>query len=395
MQCLAGPLIHSLIYYKISSMQLLFKKNEDTLTLGVEMEVQLLNRETLRLSPSAPDILKEINDDKLTKEMFRSTLELITGICSNVHEVSDDLGKTLSAVKKVCRQKGLFLAGTGTHPLADYNNRILSSSSRYNELLDRNQWLIRRMAVYGLHVHLGMKDGDECIRFNNFFLQFIPHLITLSASSPFWRGHDTGLSASRPTMYEAHPTSGLPVIVGSWKEFNDLYSLLIQTGSIQSMKDIWWDLRPSPGFGTLEIRICDGPATYMELKSIVAWIHLLAHWYRDHKDHLTSMLNDKPKDWILRENKWRAIRYGTAAEIISHETLQCISLADQILSWLDSFAPYVKSMGYEPYMECIQNIVEKGNSASRQRKIYQDTGDLHEVIRHNIFEFDNGYPVWN
>src|SRR5690606_10097209 len=143
------------------------------------------------------------------------------------------------------------LAGTGTHPTADYHERLITAGTRYGHLMDRNQWLIRRMAVYGLHVHMGMADGDTCIRFNNFFLHFVPHLIALSASSPFWRGVDTGLAAARPTAYEAHPTSGLPILVDNWAEFQTLYTHLVSTGSISSMKDIWWDLRPSPRFGTL------------------------------------------------------------------------------------------------------------------------------------------------
>jgi len=372
-----------------------FTQNEKTLTLGVEMEIQLLDPKTLRLTPKAPDILKLIEHEKLTKEMFSSTLELITGVCSTVHDVHDDLGYTLKEVSVACNAKQLLLAGTGTHPVADYNNRIISASPRYHQLLDRNQWLIRRMAVYGLHVHLGMKDGDSCICFNNFFLHFIPHLIALSASSPFWRGKDTGLAACRPTTYEAHPTSGIPVLVENWNEFNELYTQLLNTGSIESMKDIWWDLRPSPGYGTLEIRICDGPATMLELESIVAWIHLLAHWYEDHAEEFAARNAPKPTEWVLRENKWRAIRYGMHAEIISHETLDTFKLSEHLRLWLDKLQPYIRSLGYEQYQDCLEQIITKGNSASRQRNIFNDSGDVFDVIRHNIAEFERGEPIWS
>jgi carboxylate-amine ligase len=376
-------------------MQLNFTTNESALTLGVEMEIQLLDPITLRLSPSAPEILRMIEHQRLTKEMFRSTLELVTGVCADVHEVHHDLGYTLKEVKVACHAKNLFLAGTGTHPLADYNNRILSDTPRYHELVDRNQWLIRRMSVYGLHVHIGMHDGDACIRFNNFFLHFIPQLIALSASSPFWRGKDTGLDASRPTTYEAHPTSGLPVIVENWDEFNTLYEHMVRTRSIQSMKDIWWDLRPSPGYGTLEIRICDGPASMLELESIVAWIHLLAHWYQDHAEEFAANNDLKPMEWVLRENKWRAIRYGLEAAIISYKTLDTIRLCDQINYWLVKVKPYIQKLGYQKYEDCIRNILEKGNSSSRQRNIMKQTGILMDVVRHNILEFERGEPIWN
>ncbi len=203
-------------------MNLDFKNNLHSLTLGVEMEIQLLDKKTLLLTPKAEEILALVKSKKLVKEMFRSTLELVTGVCDDAHDIGKELKEVLSQVRKAGERTGICFSGTGTHPVADYNERILSSSPRYHLLLDRNQWLIRRMAVYGLHVHIGMKDGDDCMRFNNFFLHFIPHLIALSASSPYWNCHDTGLAASRPTVYQAHPTSGIPYTVHNWAEFNIL-----------------------------------------------------------------------------------------------------------------------------------------------------------------------------
>ncbi|MEO6130963.1 MAG: glutamate-cysteine ligase family protein, partial [Saprospiraceae bacterium] len=184
-------------------MSLEFKGNTEILTLGVEMEVQLLDANHLCLIPKAPEILQLLEHPRLVKEMFRSTLEVITGICKDVHQVSRDLSETMSLVRSIGPQLNIVYAGTGTNPIGKYDERILTTTLRYQELLERNQWLIKRMAVYGLHVHIGMASGDETIRFTNFFLQFIPHLIALSASSPYWMGMDTGLMASRPTIYES------------------------------------------------------------------------------------------------------------------------------------------------------------------------------------------------
>lgn len=375
-------------------MPLAFKSNEDVLTLGVEMEVQILDGDNLLLTPRAPDILQAIPNERLVKEMFRSTLELITGVCKDVHDVSKDLSQSLADVRSIGEQLHLKFAGTGTNPVGKYDERILSASPRYHALLDRNQWLIRRMAVYGLHVHIGMPDGDACIRFSNFFLQFIPHLIGLSASSPYWTGADTGLCASRPTMYEAHPTSGRPIIVGDWNEFSELYDLLIQTHSIESIKDVWWDMRPSPVYGTLEIRICDGPATMLELESIVAFIHLLAHWFFENEAEFFERNNPRPEVWIMRENKWRSIRYGIDADIISYETYTEHKLSDNIYYWLDKLTPYVSKLKYEKYVACIHDMVEKGNSSSRQREVMRKTGDIMEVVRFNVQELECGKPIW-
>lgn len=375
-------------------MYLDFRRNNTALTLGVETELQVLDEQSLLLTPRAPEILEMLSHDRLTKEMFRSTLEIITGICSDVHGVREDIQRTLPFVKKAGRRLGIRFASTGTNPIADYNERIITATTRYQQIHDRNQWLIRRMAVYGLHVHIGMRNGDECIRFNNFFLHFIPHMIALSASSPFWKCLDTGLAASRPTVYESHPTSGSPYLVENWDQFNELYQKLIGTGSIMSMRDIWWDLRPSPTFGTLEIRICDGPATMLELESIVAWIHLLAHWFADNGEEFFASNPMMPMQWVMRENKWRAIRYGIQAEIINHKTFELKKLSDSIHFWLEHLAPYAQKLGYEPYMQCISDIVEKGNSASRQRAIMLHSGDIHDVVTFNIREFELGQPIW-
>jgi carboxylate-amine ligase len=376
-------------------MYLKFVNNEIPLTLGVEMEIQLLDHATLQLVPKGPDILLRIGDEKLAKEMFRSTLELITGVCNDVHGVKDDLNNTMVRVREVGTELGIVFSGTGTHPIADYNERLVTTSPRYHQLLDRNQWLIRRMAVYGLHVHIGMRNGDECLRFMNFFLHMIPHMIALSASSPYWKGVDTGLAASRPTVYVAHPTSGLPYLVHDWDQFNTLYQNLLRVGSIASMKDIWWDLRPSPDFGTLEIRICDGPATMLELESIVAWIHLLAHWFEDHGGEFFRINSLTPEEWILRENKWRAIRYGLEAEIINHKTLALKKLTDSFRNWLEHLEPYTQKLGYQKYVSTIRDMIVKGNSSTRQRRVMDRYHDICEVVKHNVAEFEKGEPLWD
>jgi carboxylate-amine ligase len=325
--------------------------------------------------------------------MFRSTIELLSGICNHASEVKRDLEITVQKVMHAGEDLGIVFAGTGTHPLADYNERILSASPRYHLLLDRNQWLIKRMAVYGLHVHLGMRSGEECIRYMNFYLHFLPQLIALSASSPYWKGNDTGLAASRPTTFEAHPTSGIPYVVGSWEEFNALYDKLIYVGSIESMKDIWWDLRPSPMHGTLEIRICDGPATLMETEALVTWIHLLGHWYADHMDQFDAEYA-KPETWILRENKWRTIRYGLDAQVISQKTLESKPLRVDLEQWLEKLSPYIARLEYETQEENIRNIIAKGNSSLRQRKVFEREGDLNAVVSHIIREFEEMEPIW-
>ncbi len=375
-------------------MNVAFKENKNALTLGVELEFQVLDQSSLQLTPRASEILNAIDSKRLTHEFFQSTLEVVTGVCKDVHEADKDLRESIGKVKDMASRLGLCFASTGTHPQADYRERLVTDSPRYGELIDRNQWLIRRMAVYGMHVHIGMRSGDECIRYNNFFLHFVPHLIALSASSPYWQKMDTGLASCRPTMYEALPTAGMPYIVKNWKEFEKLIQFLTRADAIRSLKDLWWDLRPSPSWGTLELRICDGPATHKEMLGLVAFIHCLAHWFHDHQEEW-SKIHAPIRRWIFRENKWRAIRYGLDASVIVSRTGKTRTLRKDFGIWMKELAPYAERLGYQNYLSIISDVLKNGNSAQRQRKKFNEAGDLLDVARHNVKEFAHGEPLWN
>jgi len=374
-------------------MNLLFKDNARELTLGAELEFQVLDKNTLQLTPRALEIIDGINDRKIVREFFQSTVEVITDVCENVNEVNTDFLDSLGRVRVVSNTLDLALASTGTHPEADYHERLVTESARYKELVDRNQWMVLRRAVYGMHIHLGMKTGDECIAYNNFFLHFVPHLIALSASSPFWQKYDTGLAACRLTMYEAMPTAGIPYIVNSWGNFQKLIKFLMRSDSIRSMKDLWWDIRPSPVIGTLELRMFDAPATHREAVGIIAWVHALAYWFKDHHEEW-SKTNPALKHWICRENKWRAIRYGLHSSIIVTRTGRVLPLREDLEDWTIKLQPYIQSLNYEKHVEVIPQIISKGNSSERQRKIFTESNDLHEVVRFNVKEFEYGSPIW-
>lgn len=371
---------------------LLFNVSKVPLSIGVELELQVLDGETLLLTPRAQEIIQLLNKKKLTKEFFQSTIEVVTDICQSVHEVRADLRESLQDVHRAAGQLGLKISSTGTHPEADYRDRMITPSARYHELADRNQWLIRRMAVYGMHVHIGMISADHAIRFNNFLLHFVPHVLALSASSPFWQRMDTGLAAARPTMYESMPTSGMPYVVKDWKQFQRLYSALLRTSSIGSMKDLWWDVRPSPTYGTVELRICDEPATLNEACGIVAFVHLLAHWFTDHAGEWSAK-NKTIQRWILRENKWRSIRHGLKAAIIKRHTKKLISVSEDIQCWLQELKPYADKLGYQSFLKEVQQMVDHGNSSERQHALFMKENDLHRITEFNVMEFERSLVI--
>lgn len=363
------------------------------LTLGVEIELQLVDKNNKNLIPKAEELLKEgAGLKKLKPEFYLSTVEINTDKCQTVQDVEQDLTQSFDALQPLGEPLHMDFATTGCHPFSRYNDCVVTPSKRYNELIDRNQWVTRRMTVYGLHVHIGMKSGDDCIRFNNFFLHFLPHLLALSASSPFWQGEDTGLASCRPTTYEALPTAGQPYRVHNWKEFENLYETLKKCDAIQSLKDLWWDMRPSPILGTLEIRVCDGPATLAEALAITAYIHLLATWFNDHGSWIEQV--PPPPRWVSRENKWRVMRYGLDAQLITNLDGSTKHIRQEIEEWLVKLEPYIQQRGYAAYIDTLRNILVKGNSTARQRKVFAETQSLESVVAFNVSEFNQRTPLW-
>lgn len=374
------------------SKEIIFKSG-GVLTLGAEVELQLIDRENLNLAPKSEEILfagKSIKN--LKKELQLSAVEISTEKCQNVHEIERDLEKSFDQLIKIGDETKVDFSTTGCHPFFRYSDSVVTPSMRYDRLINQRQWLARRMVIYGLHVHIGMKDGQECIRFNNFLLPFLSHFLALSSSSPFWQGEDTGLASVRPTTHESMPTAGHPYEVSSWNDFESLYASLKKCGAIESIKDLWWDMRPSPNFGTLEIRVCDGLATLEETVAVVAYIHLLAHWFHDNCNWF-NQVQPIPL-FLLRENKWRVIRYGLDARLVLNIDGKTALIRDEIEMWLDMTKDYAKKLGYEKYVETIRKILKHGTSSDRQREVFNKTSSIEEVVKHNIKEFRNKKPQW-
>ncbi|KTD03114.1 carboxylate-amine ligase [Legionella feeleii] len=371
----------------------IYFRSNGILTLGVEVELQLIDATDYNLCSRAEELLEATTPlEKVKPEFYLSTIEINTDKCHSVQHVEEDLYQTLTDLQTVTKELNLLLATTGSHPFSKYSDWIISPTARYQELIDRNQWLTRRMSVFGLHVHLGMSSGEDCIRFNNFFMYFLPHLLALSSSSPFWQGIDTGLSSCRPTTYESLPTAGQPYQVRKWQDFEHLYKTLKSCGSIKSLKDLWWDLRPSPGFGTLEIRVCDGAATLSETLAIVAFIHTLAHWFSDNGSWLESVAY--PPYWLSRENKWRAIRYGLDAELVMNTDGKIKLMRNDLEEWVEKLQPYIKQLNYQHYFSTLQTILTRGTSSERQRNVFAQTNCFKEVVKHNVNEFLQQEPLY-
>lgn len=366
-----------------------FGKSE-IFSLGVEVELQIIHPESRNLHPISPEILQEwsLAGPHLKPEIFQSMLEIDTPICKSVQEVEEELLLTGRELLRICKKNGVRLAANGTHPFARWQNRVFYPAERYQNLIERNQHIARRLMIYGLHVHLGTRNGEHCIEMMNEFLYYLPHLLTLSASSPYWTGNDTGLASSRITVFEAHPAGGHPCRVENWQDFEDIVGKLMHSNSIQSYKDIWWDIRPSPHFGTLEIRICDGVPGIRRTSRLVAFIHLLARHIQRRLDQ--GDRRPLPADWMIRENKWRAARSGLDAEILLDNEGRTKPVVTDILDLLADMKDDSQALGYTQYIQDLINIDMKTPSYQQQRNVFSQNESLEDVVDYlcDVFEKD-------
>lgn len=365
-----------------------FAKSEPW-TLGVEVELQIVDRDTHELTPKAPQLLSRWSGPPTVQpEIFQSMLELSTGICANPAAAEADLRATAARLMPLAREQGVRFIATGTHPTARYQERKLYPSDRYHGLIARNQWIARRLLIFGLHVHVGMPDPETCIAVQNEMLGDLGLLLAVSTSSPYWQGQATGLASSRVTVFEAMPTGGIPSLVHDWAEFNELVETLQRCHAITSLKDLWWDIRPSPRYGTLEIRVCDGLATIKETVAIVALVQALAK--RAGARVAAGKGRTFPPAWRIRENKWRASRHGMEAEYVISDDGVTMPVRKYLLGLLDELDADGFADEGAPYLDDIRRIGEGApTSADRQRAIFERTGSFESVTRALAQEFED------
>ena len=274
-------------------------------TLGVEVELQIIDPETRNLVSGASAILERAGDvNNLKPELIQSTIELNTDVCADVAAVRGELSTRLRELFTRCDGLGYQLASTGTHPFSRWADQDITDKERYHLLANRCQWPARRLMIFGLHVHVGIESGEKAIAIFNALTTYIPHLLALSASSPFFQGEETGLASCRVKIFESLPTAGLPYRLLNWAEFQRLMITLVGAGAIESVREIWWDIRPHPEFGTVEVRICDGLPTLNDIIAMTALIQALVVWLGDQYDqgHLSAAaaLLDRPREQVAR-----------------------------------------------------------------------------------------------
>src|SRR5947208_4167975 len=351
-------------------------------TVGVEEEFQIVDPSTWELRSHVSELLASSTPafaDTIKREMHQSIVEVGTKICSNVGELAEEIVRNRRDPADAAERVGLRIAAAGTHPFSSWMDQVISPGERYENIVEELQQLARSLLIFGLHVHVAVPDRTTMIDLMNEARYFLPHLLALSTSSPFWMGRDTGLKSFRTTVFRRFPRTGIPDHFESWAAYEEYVDLLVQLHSIDNAKKIWWDLRPHPTFGTLEFRICDVPTAPRASIAIPALAQaIIVKLYRLREKNLGFRRYHRA---LIEENKWRAARWGIDGKLIDfgrREEVPMRKLAEELLEFIDDV---VDDLGSRREVEYVRTILTEGTSAEKQVEIYKQTGDLRAVVQ--------------
>jgi carboxylate-amine ligase len=308
-----------------------------------------------------------------------------------VAEARSDLQATLDELREAADARGLDVMGAGTHPFSRWRDQRVSPDERYAQLVDELQWTARRLAIYGAHFHVAVRSGERAIAIANALRSHLPVFLALSASSPYWEGEDSGLASARSKVFEGLPTAGLNPPIADWSEFEALIDTLVRAGCIRSIREIWWDVRPHPDFGTIELRMCDVPPTLSEVSGLAALAQSLVAHLEDQVAHGQPL--DRRSEWTVRENKWLAARHGIDAELIVHPSGERRPLPAIVADLVDELTPTAEALGCADELASVLTICELGPSYVRQRAIRAGGGSGADVVDHLVRELAAGRPI--
>jgi carboxylate-amine ligase len=365
-------------------------------TMGIEEEYLLVDLETLELA-SAPralmdDCAAELQD-QVSPEFLQCQIEIGTRVCHSMTDARDDLKRLRACVSRNAAKHGLTPIAASCHPFADWKDQHHTDKDRYNDLRKDLGGVVRRMLICGMHVHVGIPDRDQRIDLMNQLTYFLPHLLALSASSPFWQGDDTGLASYRLTVFDNLPRTGLPPHLNSWGEYDRSVQALVGLGVIGDSSKIWWDLRPSARFPTIETRICDVSPRLEHTLALAALTRCITRmlWRLSNSNQRWRTYDN----FLIAENRWRAQRYGVGGGLIDFGRREIVPVDALIHELVDLLQEDAEALDCRAEIETALEITANGNSADRQRAVFEQAilagqprdNALRTVVRHLIDEY--------
>ena len=357
-------------------------------TIGVEEEFQIIDPDSLELRSHVIQLISSAAargvGDLVKQEMHQSIVETGTKICENVSELRLEMHRTRSELVLAAESTGLRVAAAGTHPFSSWIDQVISPGERYQHIVEEMGQLARSLLIFGMHVHVAMPDKQTTIDMMNMVRYFLPHLLALSTSSPFWMGRNTGLKSFRTTVFRRFPRTGIPEVFESWSEYENFINLLVKLNCIDTGKKIWWDVRPHPTYGTLEFRMFDTATRVEEAVAIAALTQAIV--VKLHRLYTHNQSWRIYRRALIEENKWRAARYGIEGKLIDFGREAEVPMRELMLELMELIDDVVDDLGSRSAVEYIHTILNEGTSAERQLRVYQQTGDLKDVVRHLVME---------
>ncbi len=359
-------------------------------TLGVEWELALVDKSSGELTSRAQEVLQKIKEKNpdlvqqgrgahITGEFLDNTLELVTGVCHTVAEALAELAQLRDTLQTITDPLGIGFFSAGTHPFSRWSQQPVANKTRYRRVVERTQYWGRQMVIYGVHVHVGVNSRSKALPILNGLTNYYPHLLALSASSPFWQGEDTGYASHRALMFQQLPTAGLPFNFETWQDYSSYLEDMLATGVIDDPSENRWDIRPVSRYGTVEMRVCDGLPSLAELAAIAAFTQCLVE---DLSRQVEAGASIEPlKPWHIQENKWRAARYGLEATIIQNKDNRQVAVSTDISRLVTRLEPIARDLHCSKELAQVQNLLAAGGSYRKQRQLAQEhQGDLTAVV---------------
>ena len=361
-------------------------------TLGVEWELQLVDRDSLDLRQCAAEILQATGpDEHIHGEMMLNTVELVSGARRTVAECVEDIALAFDRLLPITEPLRVDLTSAGTHPFADPLVQKVTDAERYARLVDRTRLWGHQMLIFGTHVHVGLEDRAKALPILRALLTRTAHLQCLSASSPFWAGLDTGYADNRAMMFQQLPTAGAPHQLETWDELEAYAGDMIHTGVIEDFTEVRWDVRPSPRLGTVEVRACDAATNLTELAGIAALTQCLVESFSRALDRGEEL--DAMPAWYVDENKWRSARYGMDAILITDSLGNEELVTDTVERMLTELAPVAADLGCEAELDGVRATLEAGASYQRQLAAVRAGGGNEAAVRLLLAELRAGRPL--
>ena len=362
-------------------------------TLGIEEEFQIVHPETRELRSYVSKLLEEGGQQSLLRErvrpeMHQSVVETGTGICRDIRQARAEICELRGELNGLASKHGLRIVAAGTHPFSDWKSQEITDGERYKVIVEDLQDVARANLIFGLHVHVGIKDKEVAIALANQVRYFLPHVLALSTSSPFWLGRKTGLKSIRSEIFKRFPRTGIPGHFDSYHQFQSYVDLLVKTGCIDNAKKIWWDVRAHPFFDTVEVRICDMSTRIDDTVALAALIQAIMG-----KLYLLYQRNLGFREYareLVEENKWRAVRYGIDGQLIDFGEQAQVPLRGLISELLDFVSEAADIFKSQDELDRVRKILVEGTSADKQLQIYEKTQSYQAVVDHLISETMRG-----